>query len=60
MGDRQYEMVIPKFVRQALTGAPITVFGDGQQRRAFGYVGDVVGALIELVQEREALTPQGV
>ena len=47
----QYGMVIPNFVRQALTGAPITVFGDGQQRRAFGYVGDVVGALIKLVQE---------
>ena len=47
----QYGMVIPNFVRQALTGAPITVYGDGQQRRAFGYVGDVVGALIKLVQE---------
>ena len=47
----QYGMVIPNFVRQALTGAPITVHGDGQQRRAFGYVGDVVAALIKLVQE---------
>ena len=51
----QYGMVIPNFVRQALTGAPITVFGDGQQRRAFGYVGDVVGALIKLVQEPQAV-----
>jgi len=47
----QYGMVIPNFVRQALAGTPITVFGDGEQRRAFGYVGDVVGALIKLVQE---------
>ena len=47
----QYGMVIPNFVRQALTGAPITVYGDGRQRRAFGYVGDVVAALIKLVQE---------
>jgi UDP-glucose 4-epimerase len=47
----QYGMVIPNFVRQALAGAPITVFGDGTQRRAFGYVGDVVGALIKLVDE---------
>ncbi len=47
----QYGMVIPNFVRQALTGAPITVYGDGRQRRAFGYVGDVVEALIKLVQE---------
>ena len=54
VGPRQtgrYGMVIPNFVRQALTGAPITVYGDGQQRRAFGYVGDVVGALVRLVQE---------
>ena len=51
----QYGMVIPNFVRQALTGAPITVFGDGQQRRAFGYVGDVVGALLKLVQEPQAV-----
>ncbi|MDA1183133.1 MAG: GDP-mannose 4,6-dehydratase [Acidobacteria bacterium] len=47
----QYGMVIPNFVRQALAGAPITVFGDGEQRRAFGYVGDVVGALVKLVDE---------
>ena len=51
----QYGMVIPNFVRQALTGAPITVFGDGEQRRSFGYVGDVVGALIKLVQEPKAV-----
>ena len=51
----QYGMVIPNFVRQALTGAPITVFGDGQQRRAVGYVGDVVGALPKLVQEPQAV-----
>lgn len=47
----QYGMVIPNFVRQALAGAPMTVFGDGTQRRAFGYVGDVVGALIKLADE---------
>ncbi len=51
----QYGMVIPNFVRQALTGAPITVFGDGQQRRAFGYVGDVVVALLKLVQEPQSV-----
>jgi len=42
-------MVIPNFVRQALTGQPITVFGDGTQRRSFTYVGDVVNGLIALV-----------
>ena len=38
-------MVLPTFVRQALAGQPITVFGDGTQSRSFTYVGDVVDAL---------------
>ncbi len=38
----QYGMVLPTFVRQALAGQPITVFGDGTQSRSFTYVGDVV------------------
>jgi len=57
VGPRQtgrYGMVIPTFVRQALAGMPMTVFGDGQQRRAFGYVGDVVGAIVKLAQEPRA------
>jgi len=51
VGPRQtgrYGMVIPNFVRQALKGEPITVFGDGTQSRCFTYVGDVVGALARL------------
>lgn len=58
VGPRQtgrYGMVIPNFVRQALTGAPITVHGDGRQRRAFGYVSDVVCGLIKLVEEPRAV-----
>jgi UDP-glucose 4-epimerase len=51
----QYGMVIPNFVRQAVAGHPITVFGDGSQSRSFTYVGDVVGALIQLVQEPKAV-----
>jgi UDP-glucose 4-epimerase len=51
----QYGMVIPTFVRQALAGRPITVFGDGTQCRSFTYVGDVVGALAKLVQEPRAV-----
>jgi UDP-glucose 4-epimerase len=51
----QYGMVIPTFVRQALDGRPITVYGDGEQTRCFGYVGDVVGALIGLVEKDEAV-----
>ena len=45
----QYGMVVPTFVRQALMGEPITVFGDGNQQRSFTYVGDVVGALLKLM-----------
>src|SRR5262249_35648859 len=58
VGPRQtgrYGMVIPNFVRQALAGEPITVFGDGKQSRAFTHVADVVGALIKLVAEPKAV-----
>jgi nucleoside-diphosphate-sugar epimerase len=51
----QYGMVIPNFVRQALAGEPITVFGDGTQSRSFTHVADVVGALIKLVAEPKAI-----
>jgi UDP-glucose 4-epimerase len=46
----QYGMVLPTFVRQALTNQPITVYGDGTQSRCFGYVGDAVEALIRIAQ----------
>ena len=58
VGPRQtgrYGMVIPNFVRQALTATPITVFGNGRQTRSFTDVGDVVGALIKLVQTPRAV-----
>jgi UDP-glucose 4-epimerase len=51
----QYGMVIPTFVKQALAGRPITVYGDGSQTRCFGYVGDVVGALVQLMDHPEAV-----
>jgi UDP-glucose 4-epimerase len=51
----QYGMVIPNFVRQALAGEPITVFGDGTQSRSFTHVHDVVGALLKLVVEPKAI-----
>jgi len=51
----QYGMVIPTFVKQALAGRPITVYGDGKQSRCFGYVGDVVGALIQLMDNNAAV-----
>ena len=51
----QYGMVLPNFVRQALAGQPITVFGDGTQSRSFTYVGDVVRALLALMHEPRAV-----
>jgi UDP-glucose 4-epimerase len=51
----QYGMVIPNFVRQALAGEPITVFGDGRQTRSFTHVSDVVDALLKLVNEPSAI-----
>ena len=51
----QYGMVIPNFVRQALAGEPITVFGDGTQSRSFTYVGDVVRAMVALIDEPRAV-----
>jgi UDP-glucose 4-epimerase len=57
VGPRQsarYGMVLPRFVEQAMAGRPITVYGDGSQTRCFGYVGDVVWALMRLVVNPEA------
>jgi UDP-glucose 4-epimerase len=51
----QYGMVIPTFVKQALAGRPITVYGDGKQTRCFGYVGDIVGALVKLMDNPAAV-----
>jgi UDP-glucose 4-epimerase len=58
VGPRQtgrYGMVIPTFVKQALSGRPITVYGDGNQSRCFGYVGDIVGALTKLMDHPDAV-----
>ncbi|MGH9795583.1 MAG: NAD-dependent epimerase/dehydratase family protein [Candidatus Acidiferrales bacterium] len=58
VGPRQtgrYGMVLPNFVRQALAGEPITVFGSGKQSRCFGYVGDVVEALSKLIRTPAAV-----
>jgi UDP-glucose 4-epimerase len=45
-----YGMVLPRFVMQALRNQPITIYGDGTQTRCFGWVGDVVSALVKLGQ----------
>lgn len=58
VGPRQtgrYGMVIPNFVRQALMGEEITVFGDGSQSRCFTHVSDAAGALIGLAEHPRAV-----
>ncbi len=58
VGPRQtgrYGMVVPTFVRQALQGEPITVFGTGSQSRCFIHVGEVVDALVKLAEAESAL-----
>ncbi|MFL5868526.1 MAG: GDP-mannose 4,6-dehydratase [Thermoleophilaceae bacterium] len=57
VGPRQtgrYGMVVPSFVRQALAGQPITVYGDGSQRRCFCHVSDVVTAMVGLMERDDA------
>lgn len=58
VGPRQtgrYGMVLPNFVRQALDGAPITIFGDGQQSRCFCDVRDTVEAILRLAGTNRAV-----
>jgi dTDP-glucose 4,6-dehydratase len=42
--------VVPAFIQQALTGAPMTVFGEGKQTRSFCYVNDLVEGIYRLLQ----------
>ncbi|HNQ35182.1 MAG TPA: GDP-mannose 4,6-dehydratase [bacterium] len=58
IGPRQtgrYGMVVPRFVRQALEGRPITIYGDGRQSRCFTCVSDVIEALGRLVESPAAV-----
>ena len=58
VGPRQtgeWGMVVPRFVRQALTGEDVTVYGDGEQRRSFCHVHDTVGALVALIDHPGAV-----
>lgn len=58
VGPRQtgrYGMVVPRFVRQALRGEPITVYGDGQQSRCFASVKDVVQVVTSLAETPAAV-----
>jgi UDP-glucose 4-epimerase len=58
VGPRQtgaYGMVLPRFVRQALAGEELTVYGDGMQSRCFIHVHDAVDALQHVAGSDEAL-----
>jgi UDP-glucose 4-epimerase len=58
VGPRQtgrYGMVIPRLVKQAVSGQPLTVYGDGQQSRCFCNVQDVVRAVAGLMSEPRAV-----
>ena len=58
VGPRQtgrYGMVVPRFVRQAIQGDPIEVYGDGLQSRCFGYVLDIVDAIVSLADHPGAV-----
>jgi UDP-glucose 4-epimerase len=58
VGPRQspaYGMVIPRLVRQAVLGEPLTIYGDGTQSRCFCHVSDVVNALVGLLDNDEAV-----
>lgn len=58
VGPRQtgrYGMVLPSFVRQALSGEDITVYGDGSQCRCFGHVRDAVESVVRLMEIPDAV-----
>lgn len=50
----QYGMVVPRFVQSALGNEPLTIYGTGKQTRCFSYVGDLVEAVIELMNCEQA------
>jgi len=57
-GPRQtgkYGMVVPRFIEQALSGEPITIYGDGNQTRSFAYVSDVVNGMVSLASHPGAV-----
>jgi dTDP-glucose 4,6-dehydratase len=46
---------LPNFVFQALSGQPLTIYGDGKQTRSFCYVGDLIDGIYRLMQSQEHL-----
>ncbi len=59
VGPRQtgrYGMVVPRFVKQALSHEPLTVYGDGSQTRCFCSIRDVAPALAYIIENAKALS----
>ncbi|HJP33168.1 MAG TPA: GDP-mannose 4,6-dehydratase [Candidatus Latescibacteria bacterium] len=57
IGPRQtgrYGMVVPRFIKQAMLGDPITVYDDGEQRRCFTYIDDAIDGLVALASSDKA------
>jgi dTDP-glucose 4,6-dehydratase len=46
--------VVPNFIKQALTGQALTVYGDGSQTRSFCYVSDMVSGIYKLMYAKPA------
>lgn len=58
VGPRQsahYGMVVPRLIRQAVLGHPMTVYGDGEQRRCWTYIDDALDGLIALSQSDQTV-----
>ena len=58
VGPRQtgmYGMVVPRFVRQALEGEDLSVYGNGTQTRCFAHVHDTVAGILSLFDEERAI-----
>jgi UDP-glucose 4-epimerase len=58
VGPRQsgrYGMVLPRFINQALTGQPITVYGNGTQTRCFSLVNEVIDCALALLETPAAV-----
>jgi len=58
VGPRQspaYGMVVPRLVRQAIAGEPLSVYGDGLQTRCFCHVSDVIDGILALMENPAAV-----
>ncbi|MFH1777747.1 MAG: GDP-mannose 4,6-dehydratase [Candidatus Omnitrophota bacterium] len=53
--SNEYGMVIPRFVSQALSNEPVTVYGDGKQVRSFTYITDTIEAITQLSKCPESI-----